>query len=71
MESVDRIHEFYLEEGHDVARDMNNKEIVNLVWALITQYKYDVRGMFRLFYNPDEFDGRDFEQELRDLFGGN
>lgn len=50
---------------------MNNKEIVNMIWALFTEHNYDVRRMFRQVYEPEEFVDRDFEQEMRNLFGGN
>jgi len=55
--------------AQDIASAMFPKDWLHIVWSLQTQLGYDISRMFRLQISPQKL--RDFEQEARNMFGGN
>lgn len=58
------------ENGTLLCDEMTNREWVQVISSLFDIHGLNAERLFRYGYEPEEFDGRDFTKEMRDLFGG-
>lgn len=70
MDKVDKVCEYIDNNIDELHNQMSTPDWLHVVWALFTQHGYDVNRMFRYNFEPEKFVNRDFEKEMRSLFGG-
>jgi hypothetical protein len=56
---------------NEINTALSGADWLRVFYSCICELKLDMRALMRYTLEPEEYLGRDFEKEMRDMFGGN